>query len=91
MTVKLCSVFNPDFPRRDQNLIEPVLIPVDDIKGASIVCQSFIDASGIGGGNWANGAGEVRGDDGKIIAHISYNGRAWKPSKSIYNRKETTF
>ena len=88
MTVQLQSVFNPDYPRHEQNIIAPVVFPVDDLSGAVIMCQSFINASGIGSGNWGNGAGEVRDDSGKIIAHISYNGRVWKPGKNIYNRKE---
>ena len=90
MTVKLQSVFNPDYPRREQNIIAPCVVPVDDLSGAVIMCQSFIDASGIGSGNWGNGAGEVRDDSGKIIAYVAYNGRVFKPSKSLYDFKEIT-
>jgi len=98
MTVKLCSVFNPDYPRHQQNIIAPVTIPVDDIKGASIACKAFIAAADIGSGNWSGGAGEVRNDDGKLIARISYNGRAWEVSDPLWEvylpeeyRKEIQF
>jgi hypothetical protein len=89
MTVKLCSVFNPDYPRHQQNIIAPVVIPVDDIKGASIACKAFIESADIGSGNWSGGAGEVRDENGQVIARISYNGRAWETTTtSIYDRKE---
>jgi len=88
MTVELRSVFNPDFPRNEQTLVRPILAPVSSLKEASDVCRAFVDSSGIGGGNWGCGAGDVRDDSGKLVAQVSYNGRVWQPSKNIYNRKE---
>jgi hypothetical protein len=79
--VQLSSVGNPDF-RQDPN--SPLFGCETDKKKvisslweASEACGKFILSNDLGAGNWSGG--EVTNKDGKIIARISYNGRAWTP------------
>ncbi len=79
MKVKLASVGNPDFgqdPNRPLYGCErSKTVKVNSFKAASEACMSFIERNNLGGGNWAGG--EIMDDTGKIIAHVSYNGRVW--------------
>lgn len=83
MKLELSSVGNPDF---GQNPNEPLWgcplrnaeVEVDSFEQASLICQQFIAANELGGGNWSGGLiTEVK----KKLAFISYNGAAWKITK----------
>jgi hypothetical protein len=78
--VLLASVGNPD---KGQDPNAPYMFCEDDcveeittLEQASKLCADFIERNGLGCGNWAGG--KVVDSVGNVIAHISYNGRAWK-------------
>lgn len=50
---------------------------VASIAEASAACRQFITDNELGGGNWSGG--DVQDASGKVVARISYNGRAWLP------------
>ena len=90
MKVTLNSVGNPD---HNQNPNLPMygakknsVVTVKSFKEASEVCQKFIEDNDLGGGNW-NG-GRIFDDDGKEIAHVSYNGRVWEGKSWTPTTKE---
>ena len=90
MKVKLSHCKNPDVrsgywqPTFDP--AKPQLVEVADIAAAARVCREYIERNQLGGGNW-NG-GKVT-DNGKHVADISYNGRAWQPApRGTLNRIE---
>lgn len=82
-TVKLASVGNPDF-RQDSSRSLPGVprktLRVASIADASKACRAYIAHYDLGGGNWLGG--EVK-KGGKVIARISYNGRAWEPGVGL--------
>lgn len=79
--VRLSSMGNPDFgenPRcRKPGAEANCWKKVGSVAEASTVCRQFIADNELGGGNWSGG--EIQDADGKVIARISYNGRAWLP------------
>lgn len=81
LRVRLASVGNPDFgqnPRaRKYGAKANRWQKVNSIAEASAACRTFITDNELGGGNWAGG--DVQDEAGKIVARISYNGRAWLP------------
>ena len=78
MLVTLSHARNPDIDGGYWN--EPVdsgkkqRVTVADLADASKVCRTFIERNDLGGGNWTGG--EIT-KDGKVVAHVSYNGRVW--------------
>ena len=56
------------------------VVEVASLAEASAKFVAWRDANGLGGGNidGRHGCGEVR-DGTKVVARISYNGRAWEP------------
>lgn len=93
MKVKLASIGNPDF---GQNPNEPMwgcepnkMVPVKTFREASDACMKFIEDNDLGSGNWYGG--EIYDDKGKIIAHVSYNGRVWEGEHWTSNTKEIKF
>jgi hypothetical protein len=80
--VRLASVGNPDFgqnPRvRKYGAEAKRWQKVGSIAEASAACRKFIADNELGGGNWSGG--DVQDEAGKVVARISYNGRAWLPS-----------
>ena len=50
---------------------------VDSLEDASRQYQIAHDASGLGVSQWPNGTVY---DSGRIVAHVSYNGRVWAQS-----------
>lgn len=77
MKVALEAKPNPDFQPNTHNgriSIKRYIREVSSLREASEVCQRFIKKNDLGGGNWTGG--QVY-DQGKQIAEISYNGRAW--------------
>ena len=79
MRVKLAAAANPDF---GTSVVQGILsLParwaeVSSLRDASQVCQRYIAANELGGGNWAGG--DVEDDTGQVVAYISYNGRVWE-------------
>ena len=77
--VLLASVGNPDFGQDSRRSLPGVprrTLRVASLANASKACRAYIAHYELGGGNWLGG--EVQ-KDGKVIAQISYNGRAWEP------------
>ena len=77
--VLLASVGNPDFGQDNRRSLPGVprrTLRVASLADASKACRAYIGHYELGGGNWLGG--EVK-KDGKLIAQISYNGRAWEP------------
>lgn len=76
-TVTLEALPNPDFrPESHAGSVDIELreVIVTSLGEAVTACGRFIDANGLGGGNWTGGS--VR-RDGEEVARISYNGRIW--------------
>ena len=77
--VLLASVGNPDFGQDSRRSLPGVprrTLRVASLADASKACRVYIAHYELGGGNWLGG--EVQ-KAGKVIAKISYNGRAWEP------------
>ena len=77
--VLLASVGNPDFgqdSRRSMPGVPRRTLRVASLADASKACRAYIAHYELGGGNWLGG--DVQ-KDGKALARISYNGRAWEP------------
>ena len=84
--VLLASVGNPDFGQDSRRSLPGVprkTLRVASLADASKACRAYIAHFELGGGNWLGG--EVT-KDGKVIAKISFNGRAWEPGN--YPTKE---
>lgn len=86
LTVILKHAANPDIDGGYWQDANPKarrhVVPVQNIAAASAMCRQYIERNGLGGGNWTGG--DVM-RDGKKVARISYNGRAWD-----LNNKEIT-
>lgn len=92
MTVTLKSVGNIDHGQdptkqklgasKDKN------VKVNSFLEAQQKCMKFIDKNNLGGGNWSGG--HIKDNTGKIIAHISYNGRVWEGATWTKDTKEIT-
>ena len=81
LRVRLANRGNPDFgqdPRRTLPGVPCRAVNVTTLREASNACLAYIAEYELGGGNWTGG--EVwRGNT--LVAHISYNGRAWPPGQ----------
>jgi hypothetical protein len=83
LTVKLASAGNIDFGqdhRRSLPGVPRLTVRVATLRAASLACREYIRHHELGGGNWIGG--EVRRGK-KLIAKISYNGRAWHPTERL--------
>jgi hypothetical protein len=80
---------NPDYdfpdPRATVRTVK-VRLPVSSFAQASKVCKNFIEKFDLGSGNWTGG--QIGNIEGKIIAHVSYNGRVWEGEKYSQDSKE---
>lgn len=80
---------NPDYefpdPRATVKTVK-VRLPVRSFESASTACKNFIERFDLGSGNWTGG--QIGDIDGKIIAHVSYNGRVWEGEKYTGSNKE---
>lgn len=60
-------------------------LPANTLAEAVDACKSYIAEWNLGGSNWTGG--NVYDINGKIVAHISYNGRVWEketqPGKKV--------
>jgi hypothetical protein len=52
-------------------------IPVRDSESASFVFAIYRDSYGLGASDMEPDCGNVYDSSGTVVAHISYNGRAW--------------
>lgn len=80
MIVVLACRGNPDFgqdPNRTLPGVRARRQKVATLREASEACRAYISNHDLGGGNWTGG--DVFDADGKQIAHVSYNGRVWRP------------
>lgn len=79
--VRLASCGNPDYGQNPRCRLYGAEAnrwqKVGSIKEASEACRKFIADNELGGGNWSGG--DVQDASGKVVARISYNGRAWFP------------
>lgn len=76
-TVEVGAEPNPDFDTGVASWISIPLrrVPVTSYTEASVVSRDFINNHALGGGNWTGGT--IRDASGKVIGHVSYNGRVW--------------
>jgi len=58
----------------------PMWVAVKDVAEARERCINFIACNDLGGGNWTGG--EIRDENNKPVAYVSYNGRVWKDDPS---------
>ena len=79
--VKLSGSGNPDYDEPRDIGVPTEWRPVRDWADASRIVRSFIDRWNLGGGNWTGGEIRQGSSTGKIIAHVSYNGRVWSGSR----------
>lgn len=80
--VQLASAGNIDFgqdPRRSMPGVPKQRLRISTIKNASLACRLYIEHNELGGGNWVGGE-VLDAKTKKLIAYISYNGRAWDPT-----------
>ena len=75
MKIQLSARANLDFNQAPLG-IKSRWVEVKSLKEASEVAQTFLRVNGLGSGNWTGGQVKV---GGKVVARISYNGRAWEP------------
>lgn len=53
-------------------------VDCESTEHAGQVVRAYIEANGLGGGNWPHG--DVRNSASKeVVGYISYNGRFWPP------------
>lgn len=89
LVVECKSVGNPDFDQDPTSAISlPAYYPVNTLEQASQVCRQYIQDNNLGGGNWTGG--NVYDVTGKIVAHVSYNGRIWESPDWSEGVKEFT-
>ena len=76
-TVEVGAEPNPDFDTGVASWISIPLrrVPVTSYTEASVVSRDFINNHALGSGNWTGGT--IRDASGKVIGHVSYNGRVW--------------
>lgn len=82
-TIILSNRGNPDFggnPKRQVPGVPELRMPADSLVEASQLVRTYIEDNDLGSGNWVGDAGNVISNDTtKVVAKISYNGRAWLP------------
>ena len=62
-----------------------VNLPVTDSEMASAAFQRYRDTYGFGASEMRKGCGDVRDATGSLVAHISYNGRAWDGEALVHD------
>jgi hypothetical protein len=89
MKVVLSSVGNIDHnenPNKPKYGSKDKIVEVISMKEARTKCMKYIDDNDLGGGNWSGG--DILDDNGKFLAHISYNGRIWEERNWTPTTKE---
>lgn len=59
--------------------LRPEWLKVASLDQAVTVAMMYRGKHELGGGNWSGG--QVWDEDGRMVARISYNGRAWEPGR----------
>lgn len=80
LLIELGAAPNLDYSGSDPRAtmhIKPYKEEVDSLRQASLVALGFIVRHGLGSGNWAGFGRVTEADTGRLVARISYNGRAW--------------
>lgn len=81
--VKLRGVGNPDFSQY-ADVANPKTATGKTLGEISTAARNYIGEWNLGGGNWP--VTRVFDSTGKVIAEISYNGRAWAPGPSVVGK-----
>jgi hypothetical protein len=79
--LRLESCGNIDFGQDNNRSLPGVpkgSVNVPSLRAASAICRAYIEKYELGGGNWCGGA-VFDATSGEHVAHISYNGRVWRP------------
>lgn len=63
-------------------------LPVSDLQEASALSRLYIDAFGLGGGNWTGG--QVEDGQGRPVARVAYNGRVFGPDDALMEESADT-
>jgi hypothetical protein len=93
MKIRLEAKPNPDYEgtgdRRGYVNVKTKFIRCRNFKEASAICAQFCDDNNLGGGNWTGG--QIF-ENGKQVAHVSYNGRIWWGQEDVMEgSKEVRF
>lgn len=78
MKVEMKASPNPDYNAPEHRAtvrIKAFRHGVDSFKDASRAVRHFIETNDLGSGNWTGG--RLFDDAGRLIGHVSYNGRVW--------------
>jgi hypothetical protein len=62
--------------------IETTHVPVTSADEASAIWWHFVKMNDLGASDLKRDSGQIRSNDGKLIARVSYNGRVWSPDGS---------
>ena len=62
--------------------IETTHVPVASADEASAFWWQFVKMYDLGASDLKRGSGQIRSNDGKLVARVSYNGRVWSPDGS---------
>lgn len=60
------------------------VVPVQTIDEARSLWIALRDAEGLGSSDVVRGCGEYM-EDGRVVAHVSYNGRMWQGAARAWN------
>ena len=66
-------------------------LKVETVAAASKAYSAWLFFAGIGMSSVARGSGDVRDEAGKVVAHVSYNGRVWGVDESGRSTNEILF
>ena len=70
---------NPDFGQSPDVEHSPRMdLGVNTLREAITIATRYRDSYDLGGGNWRR-AEVLSAHTGRVVARISYNGRAWRP------------
>lgn len=79
LNVELSSVGNPDYqqdPDRALPGVPSLTVKALSLLDASRHVRAYIDKYQLGVGSWSGGT--VRDFQGRLVAHITYNGAVWR-------------
>ena len=79
LSVELSSVGNPDYqqdPDRALPGVPSLTVKALSLLDASRHVRAYIEANGLGVGSWSGGT--VLDFQGRLVAHITYNGAVWR-------------
>lgn len=87
--VTLASIGNPDFGQSPNSSLygaeKDTIQSFSTFREARKLCSDYIERNELGGGSWFGG--DIISPDGKLIAHVSYNGRIWEGEAKDWTSK----